>query len=286
MVDVTSILTSMLSGGQSNSGGGQLGDLLNSVIQGGGAQAQQGQGGGGGLGDILGQLTGGAQQQGGGGGLGDILGQLTGGGGQQTSGMGGLLGGLLSSGALAGIAGALLGGKGGAMAGTVAKLGGVAVLANMALKVLANYKAGGAKPTTMIQLLNTPHDTKQIAEFDANTTATLLLRAMVAAAMADGEISEEENQAIMGQLAAAGITSEQQAFIDGVMQNPVDMLSLAKQVSKDETKAQLYLASAMVIDIDTEAEEDYLANLADAFDFSSKLKSHLDHAAIAAKQAV
>lgn len=88
--------------------------ILDALIQ--GAVAPQGgqQGGGaGGLGDLLGQVLGGAQnrqaapQQGGAGGLGDLLGQVLGGAGQQqgggaAGGLGGLLGGLLGGGQQAG----------------------------------------------------------------------------------------------------------------------------------------------------------------------------------------
>lgn len=67
-----------LGGGQSSGGG--LGDILGSVLGGGGPQAQSP--GGGGLGDILGGVLGGALGggQGSGGGLGDILGSVLGGG--------------------------------------------------------------------------------------------------------------------------------------------------------------------------------------------------------------
>jgi uncharacterized protein YidB (DUF937 family) len=62
-------------------GGGGLGDLLGSVLGGGGASRQGMPSGGGGLGDLLGGMLGGGgrQAQAGGGGLGDLLGPLLGG---------------------------------------------------------------------------------------------------------------------------------------------------------------------------------------------------------------
>lgn len=343
MVDVTSILTSILSGGQSNSGNGQLGDLLGQIAGKalGGGQASQGQGGdilgqlgnmlggatqgqgqgGGGIGDILGQLTGGGQSQGQTGGIGDILSQLGGGAGAQSGGLGdilgqltggqqgqaqgadsgilgqlgGLLGGatgggnssllgtLISSGALAGLAGAVLGGGGKAAATHAAKIGGLAVLANLAMKALASYRAG-AKPgaTNLTRLLNQPH-APATPEFDENTTATLMLRAMVAAAYADGEMDAAEKANIVGQLHALGLSEDQQAFIDGLLNNPVNVETLTSQISSPETQAQVYLAARQAINVDTQEEIDFLDELASGFGFDKKLKSHLDYASDAAK---
>ena len=61
-------------GGQGQTGGGGLGDILGQVLGGAGASRQGGGGGGGGLGDILGQVLGGAG--GGQGGLGGLLEQM------------------------------------------------------------------------------------------------------------------------------------------------------------------------------------------------------------------
>jgi hypothetical protein len=63
--------------GNAAGGGGGLGDIVGSLLGGGGDQAA---GGGGGLGDMLGGLLGGGGGGGGAGGIGDILGGLLGGG--------------------------------------------------------------------------------------------------------------------------------------------------------------------------------------------------------------
>jgi uncharacterized protein YidB (DUF937 family) len=77
-------------GGASSSGGGGLGDILGEVLGGAGSTPR---GAGGGLGDILGQVLGGAGSapHGAGGGLGDILGQVLGAGAGAAGGLGGLL---------------------------------------------------------------------------------------------------------------------------------------------------------------------------------------------------
>lgn len=67
----------------SNHAGGSVGDILGSMLGGGGGQA-----GGGGLGSILGSVLGGSGQQAGSGGLGSILGSVLGGGGGQQAGGG------------------------------------------------------------------------------------------------------------------------------------------------------------------------------------------------------
>ncbi|WP_373635452.1 DUF533 domain-containing protein [Yoonia sp. SS1-5] len=93
----------MAKGMDAMKGKGGLGQIMQGLGGGGGAQQAGAAGGMGGLGDIMGKLGGGG---GAGGGLGDMLGQLTGGGG----------GGAAAAGGLGGL-GALLGGLAGARGG-------------------------------------------------------------------------------------------------------------------------------------------------------------------------
>lgn len=177
----------------------------------------------GGLNDILGQLT---QQGGGAGGLGGLLGQLTGGqAGGQTGGLGGLLGGLM-------------GAAGGAAAGGAAQ-GGFGDLLNSAIR---NQGEPEVAPSA-----------------EQEVAAGLMLRAMIQAAKSDGKIDAAEEQKLLGRL--GDVSPEEQAFVQAELQKPVDVNALVAETPKG-LEGQVYAMSVMGIDLDSQAEAQYLHQLA------------------------
>lgn len=91
--------------------------------------------------------------------------------------------------------------------------------------------------------------------------ARLMIRAMIQAAKSDGAIDPEERARILDHLGDA--TDEEIAFVEAELDAPVDIAALARDVG-EEAKAQVYSAALMAITADTEAERQYLANLAAA----------------------
>ncbi len=55
-----------------------------------------------------------------------------------------------------------------------------------------------------------------------------MVRAMIAAAAADGEIDQTEHQRILGNLRQAGLDDEAAAFLDQEMASPLDAAALAR----------------------------------------------------------
>jgi uncharacterized membrane protein YebE (DUF533 family) len=95
-----------------------------------------------------------------------------------------------------------------------------------------------------------------------NQLGSAVLVAMIAAAKADGEVDRAESQKIMGQMEQAGLTSEEKSFLLGEMARPLNIEDVAKLATTPEVAAQLYTASAIVIDQVNERERNYLAMLA------------------------
>ncbi len=91
--------------------------------------------------------------------------------------------------------------------------------------------------------------------------AILLIRAMIAAANADGRIDPQEQQTILGKLEQAGLGDEERRFVQDEISRPPSLDSLLAQVDSPETAQQVYAASLLAIDVDTEAEKGYLAQL-------------------------
>jgi len=218
------------------------------------------------FGQILGQVLGGGGQgqvQGQGGGLGDVLGGLMG----KAGGMVGdasaavKSGNPLAVGGLAALAGALLGGGGDAVKGA---LGGglLAVLGGLAMNVLKNQaSAGQAQPLGAAPLgLRAPQSASEEAVLEER--ALVLIRAMVSAAKADGQIDAAERGRIAGQVKESGAGAEALEFLMVEMQRPQDLAGLVAQVRGPEEAVEVYAASLLAIEVDTAAERDYLARLA------------------------
>ncbi|PTQ75502.1 DUF533 domain-containing protein [Celeribacter persicus] len=89
--------------------------------------------------------------------------------------------------------------------------------------------------------------------------ARLMIRAMIMAAKADGEIDAEERTKILDQLSDA--SEEEIAFVQAELDAPVDPMALAKDAGT-MAAAQVYAAALMAISVDTEGEKTFLKGLA------------------------
>ena len=92
--------------------------------------------------------------------------------------------------------------------------------------------------------------------------AMLLIRAMIAAANADGEITPDERQRITGKLDQAGAGADERAVLERELENPRSVDQIVRDVHDQETAAQVYLASRIAMSPDTSAEKAYLDFLA------------------------
>ncbi|UEM20651.1 tellurite resistance TerB family protein [Skermanella mucosa] len=92
--------------------------------------------------------------------------------------------------------------------------------------------------------------------------ALLLIRAMIAAANADGEITADERQRILGKLDEAGAGPDEKRVVERELASPMSTDALVREVRDPATAEQVYLASALAIEPDTQAERSYLQYLA------------------------
>ena len=192
------------------------------------AVSMLGSGGGGGAGGVLGGLLSNALGGGGssgGGAVGNVLGSLLGGG---SGGGGGISGGLIGSLAKAAMSQMASGGQ--------AAGGGFD---------LSQFTAGQVE-----------------SKVDENDRALVMIRAMLNAAKADGQIDAGEQQRILGKLNEAGADQEMRDFIQGELQKPVDVDALVQAVDSPHMATEVYTASLFAIDIDTPGERAYMSQLA------------------------
>ncbi|MBL8463685.1 MAG: tellurite resistance TerB family protein [Thauera sp.] len=271
-----------------------LGNILGQILQQG--MGQQGRSrldhamGPGGMADVLGDLLGGRSTGGAGGGLGGGLGELLGGvlggrrGGPAAGGMGGLgeiLGGALGGGRATGGGGGLgdlLGGLlgGGAAGSTGARSGGtgMAILATIAMAALKNWTDARRAQAAM-----TPDAAgfaaPELESMTAPATEALVVRAMISAAKADGEVGEDEIQRIVGRVGADGLSEDEKQFLIAELRRPLDLAALVAEVPNEMVAAEVYAASLLAIELDTPAEAAYLRQLAQALRLDGATLSRL-----------
>ncbi|SFC47943.1 DUF533 domain-containing protein [Tropicimonas isoalkanivorans] len=97
--------------------------------------------------------------------------------------------------------------------------------------------------------------------------AKLVLRAMIMAAKADGQITSEERAAIMEHVKDA--SPEEREFVLEELKRPIDIASLASSTS-EAARETVYSASLSAISVDTKAEQAYLRQLAAALRLSDE----------------
>jgi len=178
--------------------------------------------------------------------------------------------GLATGGVAGGLAGILLGGKTSKkLAKGAVKLGGTAALAGLAYKAYESWRAsqqapGPQAPAPMKDITPKPEGTPFLPAADAERSAASLaiLRAMIAAAKADGRIDGEEHRRIFAKLDELDLDTEEKAFIIDELRKPLDIDAVVRAASTPELAVEIYAASVLAIDPDDPAEQAYLAMLA------------------------
>lgn len=92
--------------------------------------------------------------------------------------------------------------------------------------------------------------------------ALLLIRAMIAAANADGEITAQERGRILSALDEAGAGPEERQIVEQELDRPQSLDNLVQAVHDPQTAEQVYMASMMAVDRNSETERSYLQYLA------------------------
>lgn len=193
----------------------------------------------------------------------------------------------LAAGALVAV---LLGTKTGrSVTGKAATIGGLAAIGGLAYQAYKNYQAGkqpSEAPNAQPELLPPPSDTgfhpDNAPQGDAEFALTLI-RAMIAAAKADGHVDDEERRKIADKLSLAGIGADAEQFLMAELDSPLDLTALAAAAKTDEQKVELYTASRLAIDPDSRAERGYLDMLAGRLGLPDALIDHVEATVTAAK---
>lgn len=189
---------------------------------------------------------------------------------------------------------------------TVAKVGGLALLGTLAYKAYGNYQeqkaAGGnanvvdavktsatgiatdAKSLLTGLLGNSQPSTAYLPAPQATQNSELplaIIRAMIAAAKADGHMDATEIQKIIGQMESAGLNAQEKALLMQEMANTLDVHTIASAAATPQEAAQIYLAALLVCDSQCAKEQEYLATLANALKLDATFTASLHNELLA-----
>ncbi len=108
----------------------------------------------------------------------------------------------------------------------------------------------------------------------------VLVRAMIAAAKADGGIDADEKQRIFGRLEAMNLSAADKAFVFDELSSPLDIEAVVRGADTPEHAAEIYAASLVAIDPEKPQEKRYLETLAARLNLPGTLVEEI-HAAAA-----
>ena len=157
----------------------------------------------------------------------------------------------------AGLAAGLLLGRGGF--GGLAKMGAIAAVGGLAYKAWQNHQAqqGNGFPVDRDRFIPPAQ-----AGYQQEELSKTLVRAMIAATKADGQIDATEKDAIFKRLETMPLGAEEKAFVFDELSSPLDLNAVVERADSAEHGTEIYAASLVAITADTPAERAYLDALA------------------------
>ncbi|MBN9309350.1 tellurite resistance TerB family protein [Devosia sp.] len=158
-------------------------------------------------------------------------------------------------------AGMLLSGGGlGKLVGNVAKVGAVAAVGGLAYSAWQQYQKeqqSGAAASSQDAFVPPPQ-----AAYQQEELGKTLVRAMIAAAKADGQIDAEERERIFARLETMPLSAEEKAFVFDELASPLNIDAVVARADTPEHASEIYAASLVAMKPDTATERSYLEALA------------------------
>ena len=190
-----------------------------------------------------------------------------------TAGLTDLLGGAGGSAMAAGALGLLLGSNKSVrkIGGNAVTYGGLAALGVMAYKAYGNWQNQQASAPQ-----GEPQTLDRLPAVQAEQHSQAILKALVAAAKADGHIDSRERELIEGEFSKLNNDPQLQQWLQAELNKPLDPAEVARAASTPEMAAEMYLASVLLVDEEHFMERAYLDELARQLKLDPTLKGELE----------
>ena len=166
--------------------------------------------------------------------------------------------------------------------GNLLSYGGAAVLGGLAYKAWQNYQGNkqpavaSAPADVLPPPADSPFNAAVTVAADGKPFALALVRAMIAAAKADGHIDAQEQTSLFQRIETLGLDAESKAFVFDELSRPTDLNAIASLPRGPEQAAEIWLVSRLAIDPDDVREKAYLSALSAKLDLPPQLLEHLE----------
>jgi uncharacterized membrane protein YebE (DUF533 family) len=181
-----------------------------------------------------------------------------------------MVSGLGKGAAAAGVLAVLLGtGAGRRLTGTGIKLGSLAALGTLGYQAYKNWQG------TQSNAMAGDKPVHELTGAEAEYRSLALIKAMIAAAKADGHIDDDERTRIQVQIQQLPIESDVINLMQAEIAKPLNVQDVAQSSNCMGMAVELYLASWLVIDDENDQERAYLENLAQQLKLDSSLVAQL-----------
>jgi uncharacterized membrane protein YebE (DUF533 family) len=187
------------------------------------------------------------------------------------------LGGVLSNAGGGTLAASVLGmllrnkGAGRMGGGRMAKYGGLAALGTLAYQAYTSWQKSQANAPQA-----EPQTVDRAPEGKVEQHSQAILKALIAAAKADGHIDDQERKLIDDEMSAHADDPELQNWLRQEINKPLDPAEIAASAKTPEMAAEIYLASLLMADDQQVMEKAYLDELARHLNLDPTLRAELE----------
>lgn len=124
-----------------------------------------------------------------------------------------------------------------------------------------------------------PSPEPQITGISTEALAIQLIRTMVAAAHADGTMDEQEEKAIIERMKGNELSQEERMFLLTELHNPQTIDQLTAGITDPSAAKAMYMLAASTIEIDTDAERQWMDQLAGKLGISKVIQAFIEEQA-------
>lgn len=152
-----------------------------------------------------------------------------------------------------------------------ATVGGVTLLGGAAYQLYRQYQKNhqhtqGTAETTSGNLVTETSENYQLT----------LIKAMIAAAKADGHIDDDEKARIFETIDKTPLSDADKALIFDLLEEPISVRDIVQGRLSEEQKVEVYYVSCLVGEVDHPAERKHLDRLAIVLDIPDQLKQDIE----------
>ena len=157
------------------------------------------------------------------------------------------------------------------MGGKVAVYGGLAAVGVLAYKAYGDWKKQQGGAAAAVE----PRTVDMLPAPEAESHSQAILKALIAAAKADGHVDAREREVIEGEFSRIDAAPEVRQWLQAELEKPLDPAEVARAATTPEMASEMYLASLLAADEQNFMERAYLDELARQLKLDDSLKARL-----------